>query len=391
MHKLWRAGALTTLGLAGWAGTADAAFTDLKFGQYQVADSQWGGPPNCITADTCSVTDAIPGTAYNYPGADNGGTIMWGEGDYLAFVANPASETNATYPYSVVHYDANGAMIENMGLVRISTIGTTDNGEILFFVVGTDNFTGQLFSGNKGLSPSVTSYEFATTVAPDTSYLDGLSSQMSLIPLGEGEGVGETGGPDPEPVMENLSLLERVLATTNGLDAMQPLTGTFLNIAENVAVLDSGTGAILNRIDGSVTNTLEGITAATALVEGDVLAVEQVTVSIGTISTTVLGAVNTGEIGLGVNHDLNEAIAGSALAVSGRIVQLGGAANHAVLAANVASNATSVTGAVLNRFTGLNGAVGAVSTTVLGAVNTGTIVSGVNSAIYGVQGQIVGG
>lgn len=172
---------------------------------------------------------------------------------------------------------------------------------------------------------------------------------------------------------------------------MAPLTGTFLNVAENVAMIDPQTGAILNRIDGSVTNTLAGVAVATAQVSGEVQAVGAVTVAIGNISTTVLGAVNTGSIGLGVNHDLSEAISGTASAVSGKIVQLGGASNQALLAANVSTNATSVSGSVANRFEGLNGSVGNIATTVLGAVNTGTVVSGVNSAVTGIQGNIVGG
>ena len=190
--------------------------------------------------------------------------------------------------------------------------------------------------------------------------------------------------------VQGQSVLERVLNSINATNTnMQPVTGTFANIAENVAVLDS-TGNILNEINGSITNTMVGITEATADVGGSVLAMEEVTVDIGDLSTTVLGAVNTGDITLGVNQNVDEALAGSSSAVSATIQQLGGIADQTALVLNVASNATDVIGSVTNSFTSLNGSIGNVATTVLGAVNTGTITSGVNAAVTGVQAGIIG-
>ena len=151
-----------------------------------------------------------------------------------------------------------------------------------------------------------------------------------------------------------------------------------------------GDSAILNTIDGSVTNALTGVTTSTASVNGTVLAIDQVTVDIGNVATTVLGAVNTGTTSLGVNSDYNQAIAGTSEAVSGKVQQLGGIANQTALVLNVASNATSVVGSVSNTFASLNGSVGNIATTVLGAVNTGTISSGVNAASNGIVAGIVG-
>jgi hypothetical protein len=151
-----------------------------------------------------------------------------------------------------------------------------------------------------------------------------------------------------------------------------------------------GPAIILNNIDGSVTNALSGMTSATANVGETVLAIDQVTVDIGDVSTTVLGAVNTGTTSLGVNSDYNQAIAGTSEAVSGKVQQLGGVANQTALVLNVASNATSVVGSVTNTFNALNGSVGNIGTTVLGAVNTGTISSGVNAASNGIVAGIVG-
>lgn len=40
--------------LVGLSGAADAGFVDLKFSQYQVADSQWN-TGNCTTTSTCEI------------------------------------------------------------------------------------------------------------------------------------------------------------------------------------------------------------------------------------------------------------------------------------------------------------------------------------------------
>ncbi|MFD1808601.1 hypothetical protein ACFSHQ_12270 [Gemmobacter lanyuensis] len=168
---------------------------------------------------------------------------------------------------------------------------------------------------------------------------------------------------------------------------------TYMATASSTAydpeVVTVGNSQILNAIDGSITNTMTGIQEATADV-GSVYAFDEVTVDIGDLSTTVLGAVNTGDITLGVNQDVSEAISGTSSAVSSSIRQLGGVTDQTALVLNVASNATDVIGSVNNSFESLNGSIGNVSTTVLGAVNTGTITSGINAAVTGVQSGIVG-
>lgn len=52
-----------------------------------------------------------------------------------------------------------------------------------------------------------------------------------------------------------------------------------------------------------------------------------------------------------------------------------------------AQRLTGINGAITNTMTQVNGTVGDLSTTALGAVNTGTIVSGVNAAVAGIVGQ----
>jgi hypothetical protein len=156
-----------------------------------------------------------------------------------------------------------------------------------------------------------------------------------------------------------------------------------------------GTSSILNAIDGSINNVLNGLDEAlqTATVgEGDVSAIEFVlpTIVFGDMATTALGAVNTGDITLGVNSSVDNAKTTSSEAVSSVMAQLGGSTDTGAIVLNIASNATDVIGSVNNTMTGVNATIGALSTTALGAVNTGTIVSGVNAAVTGITGATAG-
>lgn len=179
---------------------------------------------------------------------------------------------------------------------------------------------------------------------------------------------------------------------TSLADAQEAAT----NAARNAVLLDAefagfadGASVLLNTINGSITNTMEGIAAATAS-NGSVFAINEVTVDIGDLTTTVLGAVNTGDIALGANMDVSEAVAGASQAIHGTIDQIGGSVDTAALVLNVASNSTAVLGNVNNQFASLNGSIGNVATTVLGAVNTGTITNGLNASINGTISDLVG-
>lgn len=170
-------------------------------------------------------------------------------------------------------------------------------------------------------------------------------------------------------------------------------------------------------IDGSISNIVTGLDQVQASVMGSVTAVDIPTVNFGNMATTVLGAVNTGEIGLGANQVVEEAIAGTTEAIRSEIQQIGTIPGLTQVALNSALNTMDINGSITNRLTGVNGSVAAVSpevmdiamnatgalslsgvsdllgsmeTTVLGAVNTGTIVSGVNTQISGTVAGIVG-
>jgi hypothetical protein len=153
--------------------------------------------------------------------------------------------------------------------------------------------------------------------------------------------------------------------------------------------LETGPATLLNNVDGSITNVVDGINENTQqAVAGAVSATEwnMPTLNFGNMSTTALGAVNTGEITLGVNQAVDQAKTTSTGALSSLVDQLGGSANTGALVLNVASNMTGVKGSISNTMTEVNGTVGALSTTALGAVNTGTITSGVNAAVTGIIG-----
>lgn len=173
-----------------------------------------------------------------------------------------------------------------------------------------------------------------------------------------------------------------------------------------------GTGSI----DGSIDIVARRIQSATASVDNEITAIEGVTTNFGNMATTVLGAVNTGEIGLGTNQVVEEALAGTSTAIRSTIAQIGTIEGRTQLAVNSALNTMDIDGSInveldgvnasvaaispdqLNilsdqgalTLAGLDGLLGSMETTVLGAVNTGTIVSGVNNQVDGTVAGIVG-
>jgi len=164
------------------------------------------------------------------------------------------------------------------------------------------------------------------------------------------------------------------------------LNGETLDFAFNTI----GTGG---GIDGSITNVIDGIDAVTqTAIAGTVSAIEynMPTFDFGDMATTALGAVNTGDITLGVNSSVDNAKTTSTEAVSSVMEQLGGSADTGAIVLNIASNMTGVNGSINNAMMEVNGSIGNLSTTALGAVNTGTIISGVNAAVTGITGASAG-
>ena len=147
-----------------------------------------------------------------------------------------------------------------------------------------------------------------------------------------------------------------------------------------------GTGGI----NGSINNVIDGIQQATqTATAGAATSVEfnMPTLNFGNMATTALGAVNTGDITLGVNSSVDDAQTSSTKAVSSVMAQLGGSADTGAIVLNIASNMTGINGSINNAMTEVNATIGNLSTTALGAVNTGVIISGVNAAVNGIVGQ----
>ena len=153
----------------------------------------------------------------------------------------------------------------------------------------------------------------------------------------------------------------------------------------------------MTRIDGSITNVM---TSVWPTFTSDVTAFNSGMVSsyidMAMLSSTALGAVNAGEIvthiqvltgpdalgatgfdlarlAKGPNATFDYALAGDVSAVSHRISQMGGGLNESMLALNIASNSSEVTGRVSNIIVGLNANIGDIVTTTIGAVNGGMI------------------
>ncbi|SDF24450.1 hypothetical protein SAMN04488117_10387 [Celeribacter baekdonensis] len=169
----------------------------------------------------------------------------------------------------------------------------------------------------------------------------------------------------------------------------EAVTAAENDIADNYTSFQTQGGGI----DGSITNTIEGVTSAIAdatqsSTAGTTIAYEfnLPTYDLGALSTTALGAVNTGDITLGVNSTVDDAKTTSTQAVSSVMQQLGGTVDNGALVLNIASNMTAVDGSITNSMNNVNGVLASASTTALGAVNTGTITSGVNAAVQGIVG-----
>jgi hypothetical protein len=161
-----------------WAVT----FTDLKFGQAQIADSQWNVSA-CTQTATCQIYSKNPGTVYKIPWTS--GQLSWATGDYVAFVATG----NSTNPYNAIQYNSAGTQKAVMGTGHIINMGSD-----YFFFVGNDNNTGQLFSMTSGFA-NTTGVSWTGTLNPTTTQVNNYAATGSTTPLA----AGQTAAP-PAPV-----------------------------------------------------------------------------------------------------------------------------------------------------------------------------------------------
>jgi hypothetical protein len=152
---------------------AQAAFTDIKFGRYQVADTQWNVNA-CMNTATCQIYSKNPGVAYKIPWTS--GQLSWATGDYIKFEASG----NASYPYTARQYNSNGTLKATLGMGKVLNAGSD-----YFFFMGSDNNTGQLFSGTVGMSGSA-GVSWTGTLNPTTTQVNTITSTYSSEPLASG-------------------------------------------------------------------------------------------------------------------------------------------------------------------------------------------------------------
>jgi hypothetical protein len=179
---------------------------DLKFGRYQIADSQWNVSA-CMYSNTCQIYSKNPGTVYKIPWTT--GQLSWATGDYVAFAATG----NSTNPWNAVQFNSSGTQKAVMGTGRIINMGTD-----YFFFVGNDNDTGQLFSMTQGFA-NTSGVTWTGTVNPTVSQVNTYATNGSTTPLAAGQTAAPAGPPPPAPTaiyMNNATVnIIRAIPTTN--------------------------------------------------------------------------------------------------------------------------------------------------------------------------------
>lgn len=161
-------------------------FVDLRFGRYQIADSQWNVSA-CMYTTTCQIYSTNPGTMYRIPWYN--GQWTWQTGQYVQF----AETGNTTNPYEGKVYNSNGTYAGTIGTGHVINMGTDTNGRSFFFFVGNDNNTGQLFSTNTGLT-GTSGYTWTGTLNPTKTQLNTFASTGSTAPLIAGQTYDGGGG-----------------------------------------------------------------------------------------------------------------------------------------------------------------------------------------------------
>ena len=244
--------------LASISHVADAALTDIKFGRYQIADSQWNVNA-CLNTTTCQIYSKQPGTAYKIPWTS--GQIVWAAGDYIKFELSG----NASYPYLAKQYDSAGNVKATMGTGKIVNMGPD-----YFFFVGNDNNTGQLFSGSSGMN-TTSGVSWTGTLNPTIQQADTYAdANYSLDPLAAGQSATNTpgGGGGGAPVYTSDITQTQITALNAARARVNALSLT------NKIYIDEKVGSSNNIVlieQHGFYNTIQGLNGATyAVLDGDV-------------------------------------------------------------------------------------------------------------------------
>jgi hypothetical protein len=241
---------------------AFAALTDIKFGRYQIADSQWNVSA-CLNTNTCQIYSKNPGVMYRIPWTN--GQWSWQVGQYVQF----SLTGNSSYPYEGKVYNSNGVQAGTIGTGKIVNMGAD-----YFFFVGNDNNTGQLFSGSSGMRNSSGVSWTGTrnpTIAQADTYAD---ASYSTVPLSSGQAATQTpssgggGGGSQAPTWPATS--DITLSQTNQRNSARSLVAN-INLGNSV-YLETRAGSSTNQITVEQTgnyNKIAGLGGTTyALVNG---------------------------------------------------------------------------------------------------------------------------
>lgn len=172
-----------------WSVSVQAALTDIKFGRYQIADSQWNVGA-CLYTTTCQIYSKNPGVMYKIPWTS--GQWSWQAGQYVKF----SLSGNASFPYEGKVYNSDGSVAGTIGLGKIVNMGPD-----YFFFVGSDNNTGQLFSGSSGMN-NTAGVSWTGTLNPTTAQANTYAdANYSTVPLSQGQTATQTpSNSTPSPV-----------------------------------------------------------------------------------------------------------------------------------------------------------------------------------------------
>jgi hypothetical protein len=237
MKKLWSSIFATVLLLLSGVSYA-VTFTDLKFGQAQIADSQWDVSA-CMYTTTCNIYSTNPGTMYKIPWWN--GQWSWQSGQYLQF----ATTSDATNPYEGKVYNSNGSLAGTIGTGHIISMGTDSSGHNLFFFVGNDNNTGQLFSTNYGFS-GYGGYTWTGTLNPTATQVNTFASTGSTTPLA----AGQTGGGSSSPTVVSTS-------TTNSTTTNRVTTVTYDNTENKTRAKFGASGQVNSYTDSARSKVIQ--------------------------------------------------------------------------------------------------------------------------------------
>jgi hypothetical protein len=227
---------------------ANSALTDIKFGRYQIADSQWNVNA-CLNTTTCQIYSKNPGTMYKIPWFN--GQWSWQTGQYVQF----ALSGNASYPYEGKVYNSNGTLAGTIGTGKIVNMGSD-----YFFFVGNDNNTGQLFSGSSGMS-NTSGVTWTGTLNPTISQADAIANaSYSTEPLAPGATATTTpssggGGGSVAPVWPETSAITVDQSTKKS----QAGTRTSAVTQGNKLYLEQRSGSSNNTVNIEQTGFYNGI------------------------------------------------------------------------------------------------------------------------------------